>query len=67
MSELGGSSKSRASVEGTQRMAGGEVNSGCYADEEISSSYFEDIPSRSDAIGVITWLKPIEEDRVDSF
>ena len=31
-------------------MVGGEVDLGSYADEEISSSFFEDVPSRVDVV-----------------
>ena len=53
--------------EGTQRMIGGEVDPGSYAGEEISSSSFGDVPSRVDAIGVITWLRLIGEAQADVF
>ena len=42
-------------------MVGGEVDPGSYADEEISSSSFEDAPSRVDIVGVITWLRLVGE------
>ena len=48
-------------------MVGGEDNPGSYADKEISSSSFEDVPSRVDAAGVITCLRPIKESQADIF
>ena len=48
MSEPGGSSRLCVGNEGTQRMVGGEVDPRSYANEEISSSSFEDIPFRVD-------------------
>ena len=69
MSESGGSAMSRVSDEGTQRTAGGggEVDLGCSGDDETFSSCFEDVPSRVDGNGVITWLRPVGEARVDAF
>ena len=67
MSEPGGSSRLCVDDEGTQRMVRGEVDPRSYANEEISSSFFKDIPFRVDAAGVITWLKLVGEARVDAF
>ena len=61
MSEPGGSFRFRVGDDGTYRTTGEAVDPGSYADEEISSSYFKDVPSRVDIVGVIMWLKPIKE------
>ena len=47
-----------------QMMARGEGNIESCLDESSSS---EDVPSRVEGNGVITWLKPVRETRVDSF
>ena len=69
MSEPSGSIMSRVSDKGTQRTAGGGrgVDPECPSYEETSSSGFKDVSSRVDTDGVITWLRPIEEDRADAF
>ena len=36
-------------------------------DEDLPSSSLEDVPSCVDAIGVITWLRPVREPQVDAF
>ena len=38
-----------------------ENNVGSCMDEGLSSSSYEDVPSRVDAIGVITWLRLVGE------
>ena len=50
-----------------QRMARGEDNVESGMDESSSSTSFEDVPSRVDADGVITWLRPVGEARADAF
>ena len=67
MSEPGGSFKLRVGDEGTQTMVEGKVDLGSYVNEEISSSSFEDIPSRVDSAGVIKWLRSVGEARANSF
>ena len=36
-------------------------------DEDVPSSSSEDVPSRADAAGVITWLKPVGESQAYAF
>ena len=45
----------------------GEDNIGSHADKGPSSTSSEDVPSRVDAVGVITWLRPIVESRAYAF
>ena len=47
-------------------MVGREADSISYADEEISSSSFEDVPYSVDTVRIITWLRSIEEARADA-
>ena len=61
MSDPSGSSRLCIGDGDTQRMVGEEDNPSSYADEEISSYSFEDVPSRVDDVGVITSLKPVGE------
>ena len=61
-----GFSRLRINDEGTHRMATGEGNVGRHVDEDLPST-FEEALSCADAIGVITWLKPVKESRVDVF
>ena len=60
MSDPGGSSRLCIGDRGTQRIARGD-NLRTYGDEEISSSSFEDVPSRVDVVGVMMRFKPIGE------
>ena len=61
MSDPSGSSRLRIGDEDTQRMAGGLDNPKSYANEEISSYSFEDVPSCVDDVEVITSLKYVGE------
>ena len=63
MSYLSGFSRLCIGDGGTQRMAKGEDNIGSHTDEGPSSTSSEDVPSRVDATGVITWLKLVGESR----
>ena len=48
-------------------MAREEDNIESCVDESSSSTLFEDVPCRVEVNGVIMWLKPVRETRVDSF
>ena len=50
-----------------QRMARGEDNVESCVDESSSSTSSEDVPSRVDANGVITWLKLVREASANAF
>ena len=63
MSYLGGFSRLCFGDEDSQEMAKGEDSVGSREGEGPPSTSFEDVPSRVDAIGVITWLKPVGEPR----
>ena len=48
-------------------MARGEDDLGSHMEEDLPSSSSEDVPSCADAVGVITWLRPVGELWVDAF
>ena len=52
---------------GTQRMARWEDNVVSRVEEDPASTLPEEVLSRADAIGVITWLKSVGESRADAF
>ena len=67
MSYPSGFSKPDIDDGGTQRMAREEDNVGTRVDKGPSSTSYEDVPSRVDATGVITWLRLVGKPRVDVF
>ena len=66
MSYPSGFSRLHIGDEDTQRKAKGKGNVGRRVDEDLPST-FEEALLRADAIGVITWFRPVEESRVDAF
>ena len=67
MSYPGGFSRLRIVDEGTKRMAKGENNVESHVDEDFPSTSIEEVLSRADATGVITWLTPVEESGAYAF